>query len=156
MELDEVDRGILHMLQKDARNNNASAIADEVGVAPNTVRSRIERLEEEGVIDGYHPQINYERAEYQLHVIFICTVPVADRQSFADDALSTDGVVRVIERLSGHKNLAVEAVAADSDDVTTIAARLEELGCTIIDEWFLKNVRTQPFDHFGADVATDE
>lgn len=153
MELDDVDRGIIHMLQKDARNNSASVIAEAVGVAPNTVRSRIERLEEHGVIDGYYPHIDYEQAGYQLRVIFVCTVPVSDREAFADDVLATDGVVGVIEILSGRENLAVEVVCDDSDQLTAIASQLQDLGCNIGDEWFLKNSRSQPFDNFGSEEA---
>lgn len=154
-ELDDVDRGILHMLQEDARNNSASDIADEVGVAPNTVRNRINRLEEQGIIEGYYPHIDYERAGYQLRVIFVCTVPISDRRTFADDALATEGVVQVIEILSGRENLAVEAVGENSDDLTTIASQLEALGCEIGDEWFLKNTRAQPFDHFGIEAVEE-
>ena len=154
-ELDEVDRGILHLLQEDARNNSPATIADEVGVAPNTVRNRIERLEERGVIQGYHPHIDYERAGYQLHVIFVCTVPVSERRTVADEAFDVEGVVRVTEILSGRENLAIEAVGEDSDDITAIATALEDCGCDIADEWFVKNARVQPFDHFGLD-ATEE
>lgn len=154
-ELDDVDRGILHLLQEDARNNSPATIAEEVGVAPNTVRNRIERLEDRGVIQGYQPHINYERAGYQLHVIFVCTVPVSDRRTIADDALGIDGVIRIIEILSGRDNLAVEAVGEDSDDLTEIASQLESIGCEIADEWFLKNTRVQPFNHFGADVVEE-
>lgn len=49
-ELDEVDRGILYLLQKDARHNTNKEIGDAVGVSPGTVRNRIENLEEAGVI----------------------------------------------------------------------------------------------------------
>ncbi|WP_247730694.1 Lrp/AsnC family transcriptional regulator [Halovivax limisalsi] len=149
MELDEVDQGILHALQRDARNNSAADISETVGVAPNTVRNRIERLEANGVIDGYYPHINYEHANYQLHVVFVCTVPVSDRAALADEALGLDGVVGVNERLSGLENLAVEIVAQDSEAITAAASDLESIGCTISDEWFLRNTRTRPFDHFG-------
>lgn len=155
IDLDEVDRGILQLLQEAARNNVASTIADEVDVAPNTVRNRIERLEEAGVIQGYHPHIDYEEAGYQLHVVFVCTVPVSKRAELADKALGIEGVVEVTEILSGHQNLAVEVVGDGSDDITTIAKQLEEFEIEIQDEQFLKNVRTQPFDHFGVAAVED-
>ncbi|SDR42751.1 Lrp/AsnC family transcriptional regulator [Natronobacterium texcoconense] len=151
--LDDVDRGILHMLQQDARNHSPAAIAEEVDVAPNTVRNRIERLEEHGVIEGYNPHINYERAGFQLHVLFVCTVPVSDRHALAEQALEIEGVVRVIEALSGSENLILEAVGEDSDDITGIATQLEDVGCTIRDEQFLKEMHVQPFDHFGEEVV---
>ncbi|WP_049925268.1 Lrp/AsnC family transcriptional regulator [Halopiger goleimassiliensis] len=152
-QLDDVDRGILHLLQEDARNNSAADIAEEVGVAPNTVRNRIERLEDAGVIEGYHPHINYEQAGYQLHVTFICTVPIAERQSFAADALEIDGVIRVVEALSGKDNLAVEAVGETTNDLTEVSTRLESIGCDITGERFTRSTRVQPFDHFGVEVV---
>ena len=143
------------MLQKDARNNSPATIAENVGVSANTVRNRIERLEGHGVIEGYHPQINYEQAGYQLHVFFICSVAVSDRRSFAEAAFAIEGVTRVCEMLAGRKNLIVETVGEDTDDITAIATELEALGCDIAEEWFLKSSQVQPFDHFGKDAIEE-
>lgn len=153
--LDEVDRGIHHELQKDARDNVASAIADAVGVSPNTVRNRIERLGDDGVLQGYHLHVDYEEAGYQLRVVFVCTVPFADRRELADEALDIEGVVEVTEIISGKQNLWIEVVGTNSDEITAIAERIEELGIDIRDERFVKNVRTRPFDHFGRDVVDE-
>ena len=155
-ELDDVDRGILHLLQVDARNNSPADIADHVGVAPNTVRNRMEQLETHGIITGYHPEIDYERGGYQLHVLFICTVPITERQSLSDEVMQVDGVERVLETLSSQENLAIEAVGNDSEDLVRIAAALEDLGCVIDDEWFLQRSRSRPFNHFGVEEATDQ
>jgi DNA-binding Lrp family transcriptional regulator len=46
-------------------------IAEEVDVSASTVRNRIDRLEEAGVIEGYYPKINYERANFPLHVLLL-------------------------------------------------------------------------------------
>ncbi len=153
--LDDVDRGILHMLQEDARNHSASGIADAVGVAPNTVRNRIARMEDAGVIEGYHPHINYERAGYQLRVQFICTVPISKREAMAEQALEIVGVVGVTEVVSGHENLVIEAVGTETSDVTSIATQIEDRDIRIHDERFLRAVRVQPFNHFGGDVLSD-
>lgn len=155
LDLDDVDRGILHMLQLDARNHSAAAIADEVGVAPNTVRNRIERLEEAGVIRGYHPEIDYERAGFQLRVILVCSSSIRKRGELAEQALRIEGVIDVIEILSGERNLAVEAVAETTEDLSKVATDLEELGLTIHDERFLKSRRPQPFNHFGREVVEE-
>ena len=154
-ELDEVDRGILHMLQADARNNTASIIADAVGVAPNTVRNRIERLEERGVIQGYHPNINYDAAGFQLRVQFVCTVPVGERSELTESVLGIDGVVEVDEIHSGTENLVIEAVGGDGDDITRIAADLEAIGLTVLNQRFVKNSHVQPFNHFGSEVPEE-
>lgn len=56
--LDEVDRGILYVLQQDARNTTISEIASEVDVSASTVRNRIDDMEAEGIIEGYYPKID--------------------------------------------------------------------------------------------------
>lgn len=54
---DEIDLRILEMLKEDARVANA-AIARDVDLAPSAVFQRIRKLEESGVIRGYHADID--------------------------------------------------------------------------------------------------
>jgi Lrp/AsnC family transcriptional regulator, leucine-responsive regulatory protein len=55
--MDEIDRGILSILQEDARTSNAE-IARQVGMAPSAIFERIRKLEERGVIQGYTARID--------------------------------------------------------------------------------------------------
>jgi Lrp/AsnC family leucine-responsive transcriptional regulator len=55
--IDETDRQILDILQKDARTSNAE-VARRVGMAPSAVFERIRKLEERGVITGYTARLN--------------------------------------------------------------------------------------------------
>ncbi|WP_227356864.1 Lrp/AsnC family transcriptional regulator [Haladaptatus salinisoli] len=48
--------GILRILREDARQTTAQEIADTVGVSASTVRNRIDQLEAEGIVRGYHPK----------------------------------------------------------------------------------------------------
>ena len=50
--MDDVDRAILAVLEKDARINNAD-LAARVGLSPSPCLRRVRRLEETGVIRGY-------------------------------------------------------------------------------------------------------
>ena len=70
-DLDDVDRSILYMLQEDARNTTAQEIANRVGVSASTVRNRINRLEDDNIIQGYHPELNYEAANLPLQGRFV-------------------------------------------------------------------------------------
>lgn len=144
-QLDAVDRGILHALQRDARNVTTADIADQVSVSASTVRNRIQNLEESGVIDGYRPTLNYERAGYQLRVVFAATVPVEDRATLATDALGVPGVIDVRELLSGTTNLYVEAVATSTQNLTEITQALSETGLTVERSEIITNHYTQPF-----------
>jgi len=50
--IDEIDRGILSLLQENARLSNA-AIAEQVGLTASSVYERIKKLESKGVIKKY-------------------------------------------------------------------------------------------------------
>jgi len=57
LSLDEIDKKILSILQKDSRIP-VSQIADNLKIPKATVYYRIKRLEKEGVIKGYYAQID--------------------------------------------------------------------------------------------------
>lgn len=153
--LDDTDRGILHMLQEDARNHSATDIAEEVGVTANTVRNRIRRLEARGIIDGYVPLVDYEQAGYQLEVDMICTAPITDRASLAQKSMEISGIVHVRERMTGRRNVIATAVVAENDELTAIATRLDDIGLAVEAEELVKNDHVQPFDHFGLDEVEE-
>jgi DNA-binding Lrp family transcriptional regulator len=148
LDLDDVDRGILYALQRDARNTTINEIAEEVEVSPSTVRNRIDRLEAAGIIEGYYPKINYEKAAFPLHVLFICSAPAEEREELAKEALEARGVVDVREMLTGVRNLFVEAVATDTGDLTVVSNELSRLGFEIETSEILTNHYTRPWAHF--------
>lgn len=154
-ELDEVDSAILHLLQEDARFNSATDIAGKVDVTANTVRNRIQHLEERGIIQGYVPLVDYEQADYQLRVIMRCTAPIPKRPELAQKALDIEGVIEVQELMAGRRNVEVTVVAAEGDQMTNAASALTELGFEIDDEELVKSNYKQPFDHFGPDTVTE-
>jgi Lrp/AsnC family transcriptional regulator for asnA, asnC and gidA len=57
MELDETDRTILRILQSDARTP-FSEIARQIDMSSATVHDRVGRMEDAGVIEGYHAKVD--------------------------------------------------------------------------------------------------
>ena len=57
MHMDKIDAKILEMLQKDARIP-LKQIASEVYLSSPAVSARIERLEKEGILQGYQAIVN--------------------------------------------------------------------------------------------------
>lgn len=148
VDLDEVDRCILYALQEDARNVSASDIADRLDVSARTVRNRIDRLEEAGVIRGYRLDVDYETAGYQLHTMVVCSAPISDRDEIAEQVLEVPGVVAVREIMTGDENLNVEVVGRDGEDLSRITRELNELGLEINDEDIIRNEYSRPFHEF--------
>lgn len=153
--LDEVDKRILYHLVQDARNTSAPQIADEVNVSAGTIRNRIGQLEEDGILEGYHAQIDYERVEGRLTNLFVCTVPVAERERLAQQVLDVPGVVHVRELMTGQGNLHVKAVGADMGDLSRISRKLTNLGLEIQDEHLVQSENHQPYHVFGPDDHAD-
>jgi len=132
--LDDIDRSILYHLSRDARRNSATDIADHVRVSAQTVRNRIKQLEESGVIKGYHPQIDYERADGLLTNLFMCTTSASDRERLARQALQIPGVVNIREIMTGHTDLRITAIGQDTDEISQIARVITDLGIAIEEE----------------------
>lgn len=156
MNLDDTDKGILYMLQNDARDVTTEEMAEEVGVSASTVRNRIEKMEERGVIRGYHPDVDYDRAGLQLHVFFICRAPNPRREQLAKKARDVNGVVTIHEVLNGEENVQIEAVSTDTDDMARITEELSERGLDVVNSKVLKSTHIQPFDHFGEHIVDEE
>jgi DNA-binding Lrp family transcriptional regulator len=147
--LDEIDRRIVHALMDDARNTSAPMIAEDLNVSAGTIRNRINRLEEEGVIQGYTATIDFERAGGRLTSMYMCTVPAADRERLALAAQSIPGVVDVRILMAGRRDLHVVAVGEDTEDLREIARSLSELDIQIEDEELLQTEIRSPYAPFS-------
>lgn len=154
--LDKVDRAIIQLLQRDARNQTAVEIAEAVGVSDGTVRNRIESLERRDIIEGYVPVVHYENAGYQLEIQFHCSSQIVDREKLAGKALQIEGVVQVLELMTGSANVEITAVAPKKDDVTRIARALDELGLAVEEEKLIRSTHVRPFNHFGTEDISSE
>jgi DNA-binding Lrp family transcriptional regulator len=148
VDLDSVDRAIIHALQADGRHTSSSTIAEQVGVSASTVRNRIGRLEETGIIRGYHADVDYELAGYQLHTLIVCTAPIPAREELARAALDIEGVVSVREVMTGAENVHIGVVGTDGDDLTRIGRELSDLGFEIVDEDLIRNDFSNPYHGF--------
>ena len=60
MGIDDVDRTIIRMLKENARVSLAD-ISREVGLSSPTIKDRIDKLENQGVILGYRPLLDYRK-----------------------------------------------------------------------------------------------
>lgn len=154
-QLDDVDRGILHLLQVDARNMTAREMASGTGVSASTVRNRIEQLEDDGVIRGYRPEIDYGAAELPLRIMFVVTAPATERGEYVEELLEVTGVVDVRETLTGRRNIYVEAVGTAKSDVTRLSDRIHDMGLEIEDSNIVKQHRTRPYNHFEEEGELD-
>lgn len=152
--MDEVDREILTALQENPRDCTNAAIGDRTGVSPSTVSKRITKLEEQGVIDGYHSTIDYELAGYPVRVLLICSTPITERESLVEQAQDIEGVINIRELMTGRRNVHIEVVGTSNEEVMHIAHELDELGYTINDESLVRNEYHQPCVRFDGGLTS--
>jgi len=147
-ELDATDRSILYHLQQDARRTSSSEIAAELDLSPSTVRTRINKLEESGIIKGYHVDVDYDLAGYPLYTKIICTAPVPERDTLANEAREIHGVTAVREIMTGKRNVYVNAIGKSHDDLNRIAGELDGLGLDVVDEQIIRDEYVCPYKGF--------
>jgi DNA-binding Lrp family transcriptional regulator len=145
--LDGVDREILYQLQTNARKP-ITDIADATNVSDNTVRNRIDDLEEAGVIKGYQVNVNYDHAGVQHYYIFVCTAVVSERESLARQARKLSGVVEIITLMTGTSNVYILGAGTEKDDMTHLAYDVDGLGLQIEYEHLVRAHERRPFEGF--------
>ncbi|MGE7368114.1 Lrp/AsnC family transcriptional regulator [Neorhizobium sp. NPDC001467] len=85
VELDSIDLKILRELQADGRMTNVE-LADRVGISAPPCLRRVRKLEESGIIEGYHAMLNGPKLGFDL--VAFCIVGLkhqseANLKSFA-------------------------------------------------------------------------
>lgn len=98
--LDDIDLRILQLLQDDARIANA-AIARDVDLAPSAVFQRIRKLENEGVIQGYHAHLEPRVLEQGLLAFITVQTGEGARARETADLLASVPEVLEVHRVVG-------------------------------------------------------
>jgi len=147
--LDDIDRRILHGLMEDARNTSATEIAEQVSVSGATVRNRITRLEDRGIIEGYHPTVDFERADDSLLNLFLCHVNFDEIERVAAQLGTIPSVVAVRELMGGQTNLHVLVVGEDTSDLRRIGQEISKYGVEIKDEFLVERQMRFPYSPYG-------
>lgn len=114
MTVDSLDRAIIAELEDDARLSNAE-LARRVGLTPAPCLRRVQRLERDGVITGYHARVDPRSAGRGVEVIVALDIAVNDGQTFLDfeDAVSAVAEVTEVRRMLGQPDYYLRVQVAD-------------------------------------------
>ena len=104
--LDQTSQQILHELQIDARLSY-SEIGRRVGLTAPAVAERIRRMEETGVITGYHAMVDPEKLGLPITVFMQVTSSKGDCQPIADFARACPGVT-LCYHITGEKDVLLQ------------------------------------------------
>ena len=121
-ELDELDIGILRLLQSNARLSYRG-IASRLGVSPATVLVRLKKLRRKGVLKGFTIVLDpYKLGYNSLAFILVKTDP--RRTKYVAARLLREPFITEIHEVTGDYHLLVKVWAKDNVDLANIIDRI--------------------------------
>ncbi|WP_254840449.1 Lrp/AsnC family transcriptional regulator [Natronomonas marina] len=120
--MDELDRQILTILRRDSRTPYTE-IADSVGTSEGTVRNRVERLVEEGIIERFTVATRTGNVKAMIEIGVAVDVDTSEISERMADWTEVDFVWQV----SGEEDVVVVADTADTGALNEMITRAREL-----------------------------
>jgi Lrp/AsnC family transcriptional regulator, leucine-responsive regulatory protein len=126
--LDETDRGIVTEIQDDARLTMAE-LGRRVGLSAPAVTERLQRLEQRGVIRGYHADVDPRALGLSLGAVVRIRPAPGQLQNVAEAAGATPEVVEC-HRITGEDCYIMRANVRDVEHLEQVIDRFAVLGQT--------------------------
>jgi Lrp/AsnC family transcriptional regulator, leucine-responsive regulatory protein len=130
VDLDPIAWKILEALQHNARFSFAE-LGRKVGLSAPAAAERVHRLEEAGVITGYHASLNMARLGMPIHVIVRLTINGGDVQvTRSVAAIKELTEVSRCHRITGAESFVIEADVVSIGHLEALIDKLNALGAT--------------------------
>lgn len=130
VELDAIAWKILECLQHNARLSFAE-LGRMVGLSTPAAAERVRRLEEAGVITGYHASVDTAKLGIPIRVLVRLTIPGGDIQvSRTVTAIKELSEVSRCHRITGAESFVIEADVVSIRHLEVLIDRLSALGAT--------------------------
>jgi len=135
--IDGFDRTILAELQQNGRLTN-NELAEQIGLSPSQCSRRRTRLEETGLITGYHAAIDRERAGFALVSIISVTLAThteGNAERFARLVRASPNILEA-HALTGEMDYSIKVVTED------LNALSDFINGTLLAHEAVQNVKT--------------
>ncbi|KZN25521.1 MULTISPECIES: Lrp/AsnC family transcriptional regulator [unclassified Haladaptatus] len=120
--MDALDRQILNLLRRDARTPYTE-IAESVGTSEGTVRNRVERMTEDGVIERFTVTTHTGNVKAMIEI----GVDVAVDTTAISDTFAEWEQVDFVWQVSGEDDIVLIVDASDTQGVNQLITRAREL-----------------------------
>ena len=130
--LDPTSRHILRVLAEDGRASY-QAIPDAVGLSRPAVMERVKRMEEAGLIQGYHARLDRTKAGFPITAFVSIRYPVASRfgEEPAIAALAKDPQVLECHHVAGEDCYILKVAATSIESLEGVLRRIKEPGTPV-------------------------
>jgi DNA-binding Lrp family transcriptional regulator len=120
--MDDLDRAILDALRRDARTPYTE-IADRVGTSEGTVRNRVDRMSEDGVIERF----TIATRTGNIKAMIEASVDVAVDTSAVAERMAEWPEVDFVWQVSGREDVVFVVDAADTQGVNDLISQAREM-----------------------------
>lgn len=148
--LDQTDIRIIEQLKQNGRASMRE-IAENIGVAPSTVSGRFQKLEDEGIIKGFSPIIDYEKTGFSLTTVLEIRAAADTIPEVAEKLQSRNQVISFFE-VTGTTDMILIGKFLDREDLNSFVKNLQKTEGVNSTETHI--VLTSPKTH--GDINLDE
>ena len=128
MQIDALNWKILQCLQTNARQSNAE-IGRAVGISSPAVSERIKKMEDAGIIKGYHTEVSSLEVGYQLTAFITLRAFMGKLKPFLSKVKTYDEVLNCY-RITGNENFVMHVVLKDQKHLESFIDQLIKYGET--------------------------
>lgn len=126
--IDDINWKILNRLQSNARESFAN-IGRSVGLTAPAVGERVKKMEDMGIIEGYHAKISHSGTGHQLKAIITLRAFMGKLKPFLAMVENFNEVVNCY-RITGNENIVMEVILKDQFHLEKFIDKLIQYGET--------------------------
>lgn len=126
--MDKIDHMLLKALQRNARTP-LKQLAKEVFLSPPAVSARIERMEREGIITGFHAQVDSEKLGYHMLAFINLSLPPERHEDFSVFIQDNPNVMECCH-ISGQYSMLIKVQFVSTAGLNDFVIELQKFGTT--------------------------
>ena len=126
--MDKLDYKIIDMLEKNARTP-MKQIASEIGLTSPAVKSRIEKMEKDGIIRGYHLDVNQRSIGYMVTAFISITLESASKEEFFAFVKECPNILEC-HGITGNYFALMKVIFHSTMDLDNFLSRIQKFGET--------------------------
>lgn len=127
-QLDAIDKKIIELVKAHARIP-LKTLSQEVFLSIPAVSARLEKLQEEGYIKGYHAALDWERFGYGIKAFILVSVDPKENKEFYKFAEEQECILECCH-ITGEYSMILKAVFASTGLLDEFLGKLQTFGKT--------------------------
>ena len=126
--MDHIDKKLIRLLQENARYS-LKQLSERVYLSSPAVSARIEKLEREGVIRGYHANVDLDKMGYHIMVFVNIEMNPKQKPAFIDFVREIPNVLEC-NIVTGNYTMLVKAAFASTTELDRFIGQVQRYGTT--------------------------